>query len=982
MKPGAAVAAAVIVVLSVGTGAHAFEPYTHNFTADQARADALDGFVTIQGREYPLRPEVAAAIRDWPAFYDAGVIGPDIYPDLLYGWNLIHTSEGSDVVGCETDEDPPRFFPGPGCVRSGNTGDWLALVLARAWLAQRDARYGAVERAQILAYAYGFLTHAAGDLWAHTFVNDFAQQLWPPTSEVLTDSFALSVALRHKAVEAYMADATRSYDGNPERTVLAGGDISDDSTPHRAFDAPHRFMYEVLINPSAPTPAGGEREVTIGFFLGLRAALVQTRADIPRPIADTLEFLLDEHDRFIETFLDADDLCRDDADGIFQKAKCAAALAAIAAVELASRAEYLVFRDNWLADSAEGILARYLDNWIHQIDVGLANWGKLGLALNRAYFDPQVRRDLQNRPGSPGCGNRGPDALAGPRADCEDAVSRLDVIVDETNDFVNDHLLSMLGAPPVVGRVRSIRQDFRALFDDAIGPLVNPVQLVVNPLIAAVDEVRADARRRVREHLEERFGVDVDDLEAFSNGAAHWLALETVTVTAPVLGTQTFTPLFEVGDHALIDELLRLPTDDHHVPSDPPHPNAGGLGDDVCMDPMAFQPVHNTIALAKLLLLDGEALDRALGDILVEAGVWQDASTIRTYQGLTGPFAPANVMVQALVGTPWLRSITSDHAWREDAEGRDFTVFDHVKGGTGQFPVWESCVLRPAFRELFTDWENGAENFPDLGDVPSPDPASNPAAPGVELTIEGRTFDDGSTLFVGHDNVLTLTASDPTGFPSTLLGLRYRVRPAGGPLEEMVETGPEATFSIEGPDGLYLVEYQSADPCHTFVDENGDGPGDPLPPGPLETIPLVLAHIGTEGPDRIIGTDGDDILLGLGGRDQLIGRAGNDEIRGGPGGDLLHGHNGDDLLLGEEGDDRLIGNNGDDTLFGGPGDDRLAGNVGADALDGGADDDRLHGGPGVDGCVGGGGSDRILRCEPAPGKGSPGRSRGRGRARR
>jgi hypothetical protein len=943
-----------------GAPARSFEPYTHNFTGDEARADALDGSVSILGREYPLRPEVLAALRDWPQFYDAGVIGPDIYPDLLYGWSLIHTSDGSDVSACETADVPPVFFPGAGCVQSGNTGDWLALVLERAWLAQSDPRYSPSERSQILAFAYGFLTHAAGDLWAHTFVNDFARQLWPPTSEVLSDGFALGVALRHKAVEAYLGDATVLYDGNPERTLLPDGDISDVTTPHRAFDAPHRFLYEVLVDPNAATPAGSEREATIGFFLDLRAELVRVRADIPRPVADTLELLIERHDQFNQTFFDADEDCRDDAQGIFQEATCAAALASIATVNLVSRVEYEVFRDNQLAESAEDILARYLDNWIQEIDEGLASWGELSLALNRAYFDPQLRRSLQNRPSFPGCGNSGPDAFTGPRADCEDAVSSLEVILDETNDFVNEHLLAMLGAPPQVGEVRRIRQAFQARFDAALGPIVR--RLVVNPLVGVIDEVLADARERVRRHLEERFGIDVDELEEFSKGAAHWLNLETVTITTPQLGTQTFNPLFETGDHASIDEFTRLSAGDHHVPLDPDHPNSGGLADEACFDPVAFAPIRNTITLAKLLLLDGATLDRALGDALVAGGVWQDASVIRTYQQLEEDVAPANVMIEALSGSPWLRSITSDHAWRADAQGRDFTVFEHVRGGTGQFPVWESCVLRPAFRALFADWENGAANFPDLGDVPSLDPASNPAAPEVEMNIAGRTFDDGSTLFVGHDNVVTLTASDPTGFPSALLGLRYRVRPAGAALGEMTETGAEASFSIRGPDGLYLVEFQSHDPCHTFAAEHGDAASDPLPPGPLQTVALVLAHVGTDGDDRLVGTRGDDILLGLGGRDKLAGRGGDDELHGGPGRDVLKGGAGDDVLMGEEGDDRLAGGAGDDALFGGDGDDRLAGGSGDDALDGGLGDDRLAGGSGDDECAGGGGVDRLKSC--------------------
>ena len=44
------------------------------------------------------------------------------------------------------------------------------------------------------------------------------------------------------------------------------------------------------------------------------------------------------------------------------------------------------------------------------------------------------------------------------------------------------------------------------------------------------------------------------------------------------------------------------------------------------------------------------------------------------------------------------------------------------EGGNGNDPLWESALLRPAFRTLFADWANGGLDFPDLGDGTSPDP--------------------------------------------------------------------------------------------------------------------------------------------------------------------------------------------------------------------------------------------------------------------
>ena len=51
------------------------------------------------------------------------------------------------------------------------------------------------------------------------------------------------------------------------------------ATPSRRFDAPHRFLYETMIASHAPTPTQ-ERELTLSFFLNLRAKLVELRDDL------------------------------------------------------------------------------------------------------------------------------------------------------------------------------------------------------------------------------------------------------------------------------------------------------------------------------------------------------------------------------------------------------------------------------------------------------------------------------------------------------------------------------------------------------------------------------------------------------------------------------------------------------------------------------------------------------------------------------
>ena len=251
-----AVISAVLIALLVipSSLVLAWKPYTHNYTGSQVLADVLpDGRVTINGREYGVRPAIVQALRDWPEFYNAGVIGPDGFPDLTFGQSIIHPE---------------------------NTGQWLQHIFTRAWQAQSSPAYTAQEKAQILAFAYGFLMHAASDTWGHTFVNDFARGVFPAVADVLTNVDDASIALRHIIIEGYVGDATAGFDGNPERGPAPGGDVSDDSTLGIAYDAPHRFIYETLIRLDAGAPST-ERGPLIDFFLDLRAALVAARVPAP-----------------------------------------------------------------------------------------------------------------------------------------------------------------------------------------------------------------------------------------------------------------------------------------------------------------------------------------------------------------------------------------------------------------------------------------------------------------------------------------------------------------------------------------------------------------------------------------------------------------------------------------------------------------------------------------------------------------------------
>src|SRR5262249_54836654 len=50
--------------------------------------------------------------------------------------------------------------------------------------------------------------------------------------------------------------------------------------------------------------------------------------------------------------------------------------------------------------------------------------------------------------------------------------------------------------------------------------------------------------------------------------------------------------------------------------------------------------------------------------------------------------------------------------------------------GVGNFPLWESSLLRDkVFRKLFVDWQDGNQQFPELGDPPTFDPQTGRTTP-------------------------------------------------------------------------------------------------------------------------------------------------------------------------------------------------------------------------------------------------------------
>lgn len=824
---------AVLVAASLLAGvapARAWKPYTHVFTGNSAWADAVDdGKVTIAGRSYAVPPRLLAALSTKKAQYNAGVVGPDGFPDLIMGQSVIHPKD---------------------------TGKWLDHVLDSAWDAQGSASYTDDQQLEILAFAYGFLTHAAGDMWAHTLVNDFAEGTFPGPSEILGDPERAANAIRHVIVEGYIVDATAGYDGNPERGPAPGQnedgdpDVSDDATAAIDYAAPpDQFLYDVFIARAAdangllvnamPGQPTAERGALIDFFYDLRNDLA-----VEAGSKSNVQEALDSLTSLQAAMAEVEEECSFPPDPI----ECPIALAVLNFETFEAFAEAAA---NLLEDAVKAVIDAYLAAWVEDIDHGLVHWGQVGLAMTKGLFDPQTHRNEENE----ACGEVGSGEADTLRAECEDGFGVFSSLFESLGPLLTTsepHLLSMLGAPDALGTAL-----------ESIDELLDAVDALIdfpNPLDAAKAELEKMMHDKVDAAIKDVFGVSPDTFAELMKNPASFLdpVHPPLGLPAPLDVLDQEGALFPAGAHERLDAIMGFSeqglADGHH------HLDTRRLDDDVVAEVSEFVPLENTITTAKLLLLDGPELNDALGDI---AG-----RDIATY----GP--GENVMVDALDedladGTtppPWLLSIDSDHAWRADGEPRFPGRDPSLNGGKGTFPLWASCVLRPSFKELFHDWENGEANFPDHGDTVKADPVNDPEPPTPQLSMTGAAYDAGDRDFVGGNNLFTMAAIDTPagkGFPAEQLDLEYRVSSevdpeARGPF---VAAEQGSTFSVSGPDGRYFIEIRAADPCHTFADEDGAVPGDPLPPSPvlerevwLDTTPPVVTG-GTPPFGLVFDTD-------------------------------------------------------------------------------------------------------------------------------
>jgi hypothetical protein len=159
----------------------------------------------MESMRLPVNREISEAIRDYPQYFRMGNIGPDAFPGIYEGQMLIHP-------GNLVDSRKVGF----------GTGQFINLLIQKAFLLPPGE-----DKKKALSFTYGFAAHAAADIFAHTYVNTYAGDIF-----TLIDG-EQAVETRHMALESYidkyrpeLLDANNQPVGKVEDAVKDGRNLA------------------------------------------------------------------------------------------------------------------------------------------------------------------------------------------------------------------------------------------------------------------------------------------------------------------------------------------------------------------------------------------------------------------------------------------------------------------------------------------------------------------------------------------------------------------------------------------------------------------------------------------------------------------------------------------------------------------------------------------------------------------------------------
>ncbi len=509
--------------------AYAWEPKMHVFLAEEALQDAeSDSKVTINRIDfqtgnilgelgsYQVDESLLQAIKNNRQQYRAGTFGPDAYPDILTGQQLIHP-----------DPSDSGIF--------GGTNSWLQTL----WNSGKNASDAAK------AFTIGYLTHAIGDMYGHTFVNQFTGKPFtftdPPENSVkhiVTDGYIAEKLDKQKLSNYYdvsiggVEDFIYENLVSPEPGIISG--VKKFSSIPYIYSTLRNALQQDLngrncnsvssIEPPLPSFPGGE----CISELPLSPCEIVTKS-IPIPFLgnETIEIEIPPGCR----------LANEGIEGINEKIRSACS-------KIKQWEEQIGIHNNWELNVACSAIKKYEKAWIEDIDAGLRVWPSVSHEVAKAlFFNPDEKVDLD----------------------------RAQSILQQ---YYFDHLLSMSGAPDIVGSVALFVKEELKAFTNAITPdfLVEPIRRLKDGILDVI--------------LEASFGKSKEELKEYLSSPETYFD----QVMTQGLGQHVTRSKFD-------SDYLHISANKEYIESN------------------RFPAAYNTVTMSKLMLLSNGGLNQLLQDL-------------------------------------------------------------------------------------------------------------------------------------------------------------------------------------------------------------------------------------------------------------------------------------------------------------------------------------------------------------------------------
>lgn len=500
----------VLGILANAPPALAWKPTTHVYLGQQALKDALDdgkvsiyrvdyknGKVLSKIGDYPVDSNILSALKEYPSQYRAGILGPDAYPDILTGQQVIHPDPQSTNIATGSNA-------------------WLTYLWS---LTASFKIFGKTIQSNPAhkAFVVGFLTHAAGDMYGHTFINNFTGapfKITPPEGP--------ENGIKHILVEGYIDKRLdkRELDSNFFNVSIAGVE---------------NFIYEKMVDAKPGTPldtfllkkGGGGTEFSVPrIYSTLRARL---QADIDAYYAKKADY-----DRRYDQKIQAANACKP------FNFRCSATVLRTQA--LAIQVEKGVYV------TANGLIVTYKEYWVKDIESGLRAWPQVSHEVAKALFFNPDRK-----------------------AKVDDAERIL-------NNYVNNHLISMSGAPDAVGQ-------FAALAGK-ISDIIR--QVIPDFLVAPIRELKNDIYNAI---IKRATGMTKEQLKAYLENPERYFDGVFTRGSGEKVNLQTFNKVYlQIND-------------------------TGYTNPNESFDYQKFPAAYNTVTMSKLILLNKNGVDQLLADL-------------------------------------------------------------------------------------------------------------------------------------------------------------------------------------------------------------------------------------------------------------------------------------------------------------------------------------------------------------------------------